>query len=104
MTSLCSKNPVAAGLQADGFAGLQFPVARRVDLDHGVALAAAQRHFRALDRAERADVLDRSLQRPAAHRADLHVVAADKQLCRPGSGTVGSEIERLAIEPDMTVA
>ena len=77
--SLGGKNPVAAGLQADDVAGLQFPVARRVDLDHGLALAARQRHFGPLDRAERADMPHRALERAAAGRADLHVVAADEQ-------------------------
>ena len=73
------KNTVAAGLQADGIAGLQFPVAGRVDLDHGLALAAAQRDFGALDRAEGADMADRALERAAAGRPDLHVMAADEQ-------------------------
>src|SRR5204863_5198215 len=52
---LGGKNTVTARLQPDGFAGLQFPVAGRVDLDHGLAFAAAQRDLGALDRAEAAD-------------------------------------------------
>jgi hypothetical protein len=37
---LRGKDPVAAGLQADDLAGLEFPVPGGVDLDHGLALAA----------------------------------------------------------------
>src|ERR1700712_3269480 len=60
---LRGKDPVAAGLQADDFAGLQFPVAGRVDLDHGLALAARERNLGPLDRAERADMAHRAFQR-----------------------------------------
>src|SRR6266702_1919371 len=76
---LSRENPVAAGLQGDDFAGLELPVPGGVDLDHGLALAA-QRDFRPLDRAERADMAHRALQRTRPGRADLHVVAADEQL------------------------
>ena len=79
MIVLGGKNPVAAGLQADDFAGLQFAVAGRVDLDHGLALAAGQCDFGALDRAEGPDMPHRALERAAAGRTDLHVVAADEQ-------------------------
>src|SRR6266487_3140898 len=51
---LGGKNPIAAGLQADDFAGLELPVPGGVDLDHGLALAARERDLRPLDRAERA--------------------------------------------------
>src|SRR5262245_2145843 len=73
------ENPVPAGLQADDFAGLQFPVAGGVDLDHGLALAARERDLRPLDRAERADMTHRALQRAGSRRADLHVMAAHEQ-------------------------
>src|SRR3954453_20885350 len=76
---LRSKYPVSARLQADDLAGLQFPIAGGVDLDHGLALAARERDFRALDRAERTDMAHRALQRAGSRRTDLHVVAADKQ-------------------------
>src|SRR5882672_1006400 len=73
------KDPVAAGLQADDLAGLEFPVPGGVDLDHGLALAARERDLRPLDRAERADMAHRALQRAGSRRPDLHVVAADEQ-------------------------
>ena len=56
-----SKNPVAAGPQADGIAFVQLPVARRVDLDHSPALTRAQRHLGALNGAESAHMLHRAL-------------------------------------------
>src|SRR5882757_8497354 len=77
------ENPVATGLQSDGFAGLEFPVAGCVDLDHGLALAAAERDFGSLDRTKGADVTDRALERAAAGRPDLHVMAPNEQLCGP---------------------
>ena len=73
------KNPIAAGLQADDLAGLEFPVPRGVDLDHGLALTARERDFSPLDRAERADMADRTLQRAGSCGPDLHVVASDEQ-------------------------
>ena len=36
---LRGEDPIAAGLQADDFTSLEFPVPRGVDLDHGLALA-----------------------------------------------------------------
>src|SRR5690242_3023251 len=75
-----SKDPVAAGLQADDLAGLEFPVPRGVDLDHGLVLTARERHLRPLDRAERPDMAYRALQRTGSRRPDLHVVAPDEQL------------------------
>src|SRR6476661_5929790 len=54
------ENPIAARLQADDLAGLEFPVPRRVDLDHGLALAARERDLRPLDRAEGADMAHRA--------------------------------------------
>src|SRR6266702_2512756 len=77
---LSRENPVAAGLQADDFAGLELPVPGGVDLDHGLALAARERDLRPLDRAERADMAHRALQRAGSRRPDLHVMAADEQL------------------------
>src|SRR5215216_4809253 len=76
---LRGKDPVAAGLQADNLAGLEFPVPGRVDLDHGLALAARQRDLGPLDRPERADMAYRALQRPGSRRPDLHVMAAHEQ-------------------------
>src|SRR3954453_15842714 len=77
---LGGKDPVAAGLQADDLAGLEFPVPGGIDLDHGLALAARERDFRPLDRAERADMAHRALKRAGSRRPDLHVVTADEQL------------------------
>src|SRR6187402_3533560 len=77
---LRGKDPVAAGLQADDLAGLEFPVPGGVDLDHGLALAARERDLRPLNRAERTDMAHRALQRAGSHRPDLHIVTADEQL------------------------
>src|SRR5438105_2141354 len=77
---LRGKDPVAAGLQADDFAGLEFPVPGGVDLNHGLALTGRERNFRPLDRTERADMAHGALQRAGSGRPDLHVVAADEQL------------------------
>ena len=74
---LSRKYPVPTGLQPDQIPGLQLPVPGRVDLDHG--LAARQRDLGALDRTEGADMADRTLERTAAGRPDLHVMAAHEQ-------------------------
>ena len=76
---LGGKDPVAAGLQADDLAGLEFPVPRGVDLNHGIALAARERDLRPLDRAERTDMAHRALQRTGPGRPDLHVMTPDEQ-------------------------
>ena len=49
-------------------------------------------------------MLDRALQRAAAGGADLHVVAADEQLCRARRVAIGGDVERLAAEPHAAVA
>src|SRR5439155_10737160 len=86
---LGGKDPVAPGLQADDLAGLEFPVPGGIDLDHGLALAARERDLRPLNRAERADMAHRALQRAGSRRPDLHVVAADEQLCAAGGRAIG---------------
>src|SRR3954451_4571988 len=96
---LGGKDPVAAGLPADDLAGLEFPVAGGVDLDHGIALAARERDLRPLDRAERTDMAHRALQRAGSGRPDLHVVAADEQFLGAGGRAIGGDSERRAAEP-----
>src|SRR5438034_1638851 len=76
---LPGENPVAPGLQPDDVADLKFPVAGRIDLDHGLTPGRRQRHFGALDRAEGSDMAHRAVERAAAGRPDLHVMAADEQ-------------------------
>src|SRR5215218_3314639 len=96
---LRGKDPVAPGLQADDLAGLEFTVPGGVDLDHGLALAARERDLRPLDRAERADMAYRALQRAGSGRPDLHVVATDEKLRGARGRAIGGDVERPAPEP-----
>ena len=78
---LRGENPVAAGMQADDVTGSEVAVPRRVDLDHGIAVAGrVSVTIGALCRTECADMGDRTFQQPAADRPDLRVVASDEQL------------------------
>src|SRR5262245_31537204 len=89
---LRGKDPVAAGLQADDFAGLEFPVGGGVALDRGPPLAP-RRRLRPPEEGERPDITPRAPQRPASAGSNLHVVAAADQLrgaagCATGGGDV----------------
>src|SRR5882724_13042732 len=101
---LRGKNAVAPGLQSDDVADLELPVPGRIDLDHGLTPGRRQRDFGALDRAEGSDMPHRAVQRTAAGRPDLHVVAADEQFRCAGSNAVWRDIQRLAAKPHATVA
>src|SRR6476659_5714868 len=76
---LRGENAVAPGLQSDDIADLKFPIPGCIDLDHGLAPGRRQRNLGPLDRAEASDMAHRAVQRAAAGRPDLHVMAADEQ-------------------------
>src|SRR5258708_27015347 len=98
------ENAVAPGLQSDDIADLELPVPGRVDLDHGLTPGRRQRDFGALDRAEGSDMPHRAVQRTAAGRPDLHVLAAYQQFQCAGSNAVWRAVPPLAAKPRTTVA
>src|SRR5260370_17160196 len=98
------ENAVAPGLQSDDIADLELPVPGRVDLDHGLTPGRRQRDFGALDRAEGSDMPHRAVQRTAARRPDLHVMAADEQFRCARANAVRRDIQRLAANPHAPAA
>src|SRR6185437_16654096 len=98
------EDPVATRLQADNIPRLQRSVARRVNLDHRLALAAAKRNLGPLDRTETPDVADRTFERAAARGADLHIVTPDEQFRGTMECTVGSDVQRAAVEAYRAIA
>src|SRR5436190_2303389 len=101
---LRGENAVAPGLQSDDVADLKFPVAGRIDLNHGLTAGRRQGDFGALDRAEGSDMPHRAVERAAAGRPDLHVMAADEQFRCARPSAVRRDIQRLAAKPHATVA
>src|SRR6478672_4860433 len=51
-----------------------------------------------------ARMTDRAPERAAAGRSDLHVMAANEQLCGPGRRAVGDDVQRLAAKLHAAVA
>src|SRR3954451_18526991 len=71
------ENPIAPRLQPDRIADPELAVARRVDLDLGVAFG--ERDRRARPRAEAAHIGQSTWQRPATRGADQQVMPAHEQ-------------------------
>src|ERR1700694_2063839 len=99
---LCGEKPVAPGLQPDDIAGSDLPIPGRIDLDHRPT--CRQGNFGPLDRAECPDMPYRTLERTAAGRPDLHVMARNEQFRRPARPAVRPDIHRLATKPHAAVA